>query len=321
MNLKSKILFYHNLRSMLHAGMDFLKATQLLSNQKQDHDTSEVLDILKTGIRRGETVYDVVAANPRHFSEFEREMFGVGERSGLYDGPIRLLEEYFESQLAFKNEFVSAMLYPVFLLHFVFLVTPLMSILFLPSYSVGQFFLTLAKVVLYVDILPLTVWRVIQIESINEAVMSLLVKIPILVKFDITKFILSLKSMYSAGADIGASLEASAGLCSNRVMREECLSMADMVRRGETLTESFSRSSMFPAMVVNMIETGERSGTVEGTLGKIADNYLEDLRRAMARFKDVFPKVIYALILVVVASQVVGQYSDSLSVYDALEDF
>jgi len=319
MDMKGKVLFYRNLHTMLKAGMDIMKALRLLIDQRQDRRTGEVLDILKEGIERGETLYGTVSENPKHFTEIERELLGVGERSGSLVEILDLLTDYFESLLSFRNQLTSAMLYPLFLIHTLFLIGPFMSFVFQPDYSLGQFILTLITVIFYIDLVPLILWQITRIEGIRDMAMGVMAKVAILVKFDIMKFILALKSMYHAGVDLSTSLAVSSRVCSNRVVRDVCHAMADRVRRGRTLTDCFTQASLFPTMVVSMIETGEKSGALDSMLAKIGEYYMDGVKRAIAAFQKIFPKIIFAIIAIYIASQVASYYKDYFSMYDVVE--
>lgn len=319
MDLKSKALFYRGLHTMIAAGIDYSKALRLLSDQEQNQSTSDVLDILKKGLRRGETIQETMGENPTFFAEFEREMLALGERSGSLDHTLKLLVDFLENQLAFRSEMISAVAPSIVQLHMIVLVIPLINVIFMPGYPVERFFFALVKVIFFIDLLPVILWQISRIEPVNDRLMAILIKVPIILKFNILKFILGMKFMYAAGTDIQRSLTASSYLCSNKLVRDACLPMADRVEKGDTLGESFSQSSLFPPMVVSMVRSGERSGTLDNTFEKLADTYTEDLTRAVGRFKKIFPMVLLAVVLVYGAIQVVSGWQQINARFDVLE--
>ncbi len=154
MNLKSRILFYGNLRTMIVAGIDYSQILQLLSNQKLDKSTKEAVDALKEGVKEGKTIFETVCANPRHFAEIDREMLGIGERSGSLDNALKLLVDYLENQKKYGDRLINALLLPFGSLHVFVLVKPLLSLLLLPGYTFGQFITAFTWLVLILDIIP-----------------------------------------------------------------------------------------------------------------------------------------------------------------------
>ena len=50
-------------------------------------------------------------------------------------------------------------------------------------------------------------------------------------------------------------------------------SARDSVRNGDSLSEPFTKSTVFPPMVVKMMAIGERSGALDTLLEKIAEFY------------------------------------------------
>ena len=63
----------------------------------------------------------------------------------------------------------------------------------------------------------------------------------------------------------------------NRVISEVIERARDNVQQGESLSEPLGSSTIFPPMVVKMIGIGERSGSLEILLEKIAQFYDEQV--------------------------------------------
>jgi len=315
MNLKDKVLLYQSLYTMVNAGLDFLRSLDVLSSQKHTKRARHAIDTLREGVEAGRTLSDSIRGHPDLFTTFDREMIGVGEQSGNLDSILKLLLEYYETLLGIRKSIISGMVYPLFLIHALVLITPILSLLFLPGYTIAQFLLVLGKLILLLDILPLPLWWVAQVPSVKAKTEVLLGKIPFLLTLDYAKFFLALKIMYGAGIDLQSSLSASSRLCKSANLRKECTAIAYAVKRGATLTDSFSRSSTFPLIVLNLIGTGEKSGTIEEMLDKITSHYMEKLQRTVAHLKSILPKAIYFLAVIVIAAQMIAQYRGTATEY------
>ena len=82
------------------------------------------------------------------------------------------------------------------------------------------------------------------------------------------------------------------------------------VLAGQTPSEAVNRSGEFPELFANMYHTGEISGQLDQTLERLHTYYQEEATRKMRALANWTPKLIYFVIVLMVAWQVISFYSN-----------
>jgi len=72
-------------------------------------------------------------------------------------------------------------------------------------------------------------------------------------------------------------------LVSNSLMRQALEEARINVQEGESLAAPLRRSDLFPALLIQMIAVGERSGELEGMLRYAAEAYDEEVATSLSR--------------------------------------
>ena len=80
---------------------------------------------------------------------------------------------------------------------------------------------------------------------------------------------------------------------------EEC---SLKIQRGATISEAFSESKIFPDLMLQMISSGEESGTLFAMLSKVADFYQQQVSTTIATLTSVIEPVLIVLIGLIVGS-------------------
>ena len=228
-------------------------------------------------------------------------MIRAGEVSGQIDIILERLAEYVEAAQALKQEIKSAMTYPVVSLCLVIGIAGFLMIGIVPQFkpvfeSLEIELPALTSGVMDVAFFCKDYWYVILAataalffagaafkktdkgEYMFDA-MTLRVPIfgPLFKKVALARFARTFSTLVKSGVPILAALEIVGETSGNRLISEVIDNARDSVRQGETLSEPLSRSPIFPPMVTKMIGIGERSGSLEMLLEKIAVFYDEQV--------------------------------------------
>ena len=88
-----------------------------------------------------------------------------------------------------------------------------------------------------------------------------------------SRFSRTLATLLSSGVPLLTAMEIVRNIVGNLVLQDVVKKAADAIREGESIATPLKRSGEFPPMVCHMIAVGERTGELEGMLGKVADTY------------------------------------------------
>ena len=119
----------------------------------------------------------------------------------------------------------------------------------------------------------------------------------IIKKINLARFARILSSLLKSGIPIVQGLEVAGNSLGNIPYRELVLSASQDVKVGKSLTESLSKNeTLFPVLVVQMIEVGEESGTVQEILEQLAVHYEEEVDNILTNLSSVIEPLLLLFI-------------------------
>jgi type IV pilus assembly protein PilC len=117
---------------------------------------------------------------------------------------------------------------------------------------------------------------------------------------------------------IMATLDIVADTAGNSVVSQVVLDSRESVRSGNQLSEPLSRSKVFPPMVVRMIAIGERTGSLETLLEKIAEFYDQQVKSAVKSLTSLIEPILISVMGVIVGGVVMSVFLPILEVVGKL---
>ena len=148
--------------------------------------------------------------------------------------------------------------------------------------------------------------------KIRRSVDSSLLKLPIfgvlIQKATIARFTRTLGTLVNSGVPIIEGLEITAKATGNKVVEESIISARKSIKEGQTIAEPLSKKKVFPPMVIQMINVGENTGTLDSMLSKIADFYENEVDTAIAGLTSLLEPLIIAFLGVIVGFIVIAMY-------------
>jgi general secretion pathway protein F len=100
-------------------------------------------------------------------------------------------------------------------------------------------------------------------------------------KITVARFSRTLSTLLVGGVPILTALDIVKNLISNTLIRQALEEAHNSVQQGESLAAPLRRSALFPALLVQMITVGERSGELETMLSRAADAYDAEVERSV----------------------------------------
>jgi type II secretory pathway component PulF len=92
-------------------------------------------------------------------------------------------------------------------------------------------------------------------------------------KEDLSRLTRSLAMLLKNGVSILEALSVSKDIVRNGTLSAEVRRIQEEVSHGSSLSQSFSRSSLFPPLMVNLTAIGEETGALDRSLLRVADVY------------------------------------------------
>ena len=147
-------------------------------------------------------------------------------------------------------------------------------------------------------------------------------KVPLIsglvVKVAVARFSRTLGTLIASGVPILQALKIVKETIGNVVIQRAIDQVHDSIREGETIAAPLEESGVFPPMVVNMIDVGEETGSLDAMLMKVADTYDAEVEAAVNALLTMMEPVIIVFLGFVVGYIVVALYLPIFMLGDAI---
>lgn len=291
------ILWTRQLRSLLIAGIPILRTLEVLSQQTESKGLRKVIQKIVYEIEGGSELSTALEKFPHIFPEIYISTIRAGELGGVLPEVLDRLSQYLEYENKVKREIKSALRYPAFVLCGLVMVSMLFTLFVIPRFAavfksfkiqlplptrfvfasatflkvhIGLLFIFLAFIIMGFRVY-------IQTEKGRMRWDHLKLKLPIFGtifhKTALFRFAWMMKMMYQSGLPLVKALRVVGRTLENQAMEKEVQLASKRVEEGETLSSFLQESPLFPPMVVYMVATGEKSGTLDQMLEEISRHY------------------------------------------------
>ena len=284
------------LATLLSAGLPLISAFDAMLGQMKGGGLNKVLARVRERINEGSSLAEALREHPRVFDQTTVALIEAGEESGTLELVMERLAAFGEQRIEMQRRVFSSLAYPLLML-----ITGIVVLFFLMTYvipKVTQIFFDMEQALPWPTLLLIRVSEVLQqywllyIPGIlllvllahrmlrtqrgkafaDRLVLRLPLVGPMVRSSAIARFTRTLGTLLGNGVPLYQSLIIVQNVVTNTVLKETVETLAERVRQGESMAGPLSRSGAFPSLVVQMIDSGEQSGTLSSMLLKVADS-------------------------------------------------
>ncbi len=325
-------VFTRQLATMLGAGIPMLEALEILADQAESPGFAYCLDKVVEEIRSGSDLSKAMESHKRVFSHIYVSMIRAGEVSGQIDTILQRLAEYLEAAAHLRGEIKSAMTYPVISLFLVIGIASFLMIGIVPSFkpvfeSLEVELPKLTVVIMDIAFFMKDFWYLIfggmaaafvglkvAIKTPKGALIKdhVMLRVPVFgilfKKVALSRFARTFSTLVKSGVPILGAMEIVSNTSGNLVISRIVDGARDSVRNGESLSDPFSKSTVFPPMVTKMMAIGERSGALDQLLEKIAEFYDQQVEAEVKGLTSMIEPIMIAIMGVIVGGIVLAVF-------------
>jgi len=289
------------------AGLPLVECLSTLIEQMDQSFLKRVLSHVRQQVREGRSLADALRSHPRVFSEIYINMVRAGEESGALEVVLSRLADYTEGQARLLRTVQSTLTYPVLMVLvagtiLVFLlayVVPQVTRLFAET---GQVLPYMTRILIGVSSLFASYWwsffligaigalcwsRLLHTTKGREWYDRTLLRLPgigrLRQRLSVARFARTLSTLLASGVPILTALNIVTALMGNSLLRRAVEEARASVQEGDSLAAPLKRSGLFPALLIQMVAVGERSGELETMLARAADAYDEEVATSLSR--------------------------------------
>ncbi|MGH8378908.1 MAG: type II secretion system inner membrane protein GspF [Gammaproteobacteria bacterium] len=287
-------LITRQLATLVRSAMPVEEALLVASQQSEKPRFKTMLLAVRARVMEGHTLAYGLAQFPHVFPEIFRATVAAGEHTGHLDGVLERLADYAENRQQLRQKMSLAMIYPILLTVMAIVVVAGLMAYVVPRvtevYShTGQSlpFLTLALiaishflhaygiVLIIVLIILFFLWRrALKKTDVRRRWDRYKLRLPLVGRLvrgiNTAQFTRTLSILAGSGVPVLEALRISGEVVVNVPMREAVDEAALRVREGASISQSLSKSGLFPPMAVHLIASGEASGKLDNMLERAA---------------------------------------------------
>jgi type IV pilus assembly protein PilC len=330
---KSLQVFSRQFATMIEAGLNVVTALVILEEQTEDKKLAKVVSELRADVEGGLLLSEAMARHPRIFSRLFVSMVEAGEAAGILDVVLDRVAFQIEKETRIKRRVKGAMMYPLMVMSFAFLVLIGMLMFLVPIFvdifaQLGGDLPLLTQVVVKMSnilrgyfyiVFPLLglmifgFFRLKKTEKGRRVWDAFRMRIPfgvgaIVVKVGMARFSRTLSTLVAAGVDIIRSLEITGSTAGNSLIEDATAVVRERVHQGVPIAIPLEEEKIFPPMVSQMVRVGEETGELEKMLGKIADFYEDEVDSSIATLTSVIEPLMMIGVGMVVGVIIISMY-------------
>ncbi|GIV08459.1 MAG: type II secretion system protein F [Fimbriimonadales bacterium] len=299
--LQALVVFTRQFATMIDAGIPILRCLDILFTQTKDPALKTAIDSVRKDVKSGMALNEAMEKHPMVFSDLFVNMIRAAEVAGILDQILDRLATFLEKDLEVRQKIKSAMMYPVMVLVFSFLVLVAIFMFVLPRFkeifaSMNVEMPTMTKLLFSASDFVIGYWWAIGglfagvVFALKSYVRKprgryqydyLKLKFPIfgelVLKLAVARFARTLGVLVSSGVPLMRTLEIVGQTSGNQVLAQAIEGTRQSIREGQPLSAPFVATGLFPSMVTHMMDIGEESGRLSEMMVKIADFYEQEV--------------------------------------------
>jgi general secretion pathway protein F len=289
-------LITRQIATLVAAGLPIEEALKAVGQQSEKDRLGSMIMAVRSRVVEGYSLADSLAEFPHVFDDLYRAMVASGEKSGHLEVVLNRLADYTERRQQLKSKLTQAMIYPVVLTTVAIGVIAVLLAAVVPK-VVGQFehmgqalpgttqFLILASdfvqdygiiVLGLLVLLSVVMQRLLTQPLYRMKWDTLLLKLPVIGKvtkgLNTARFARTLSILSASSVPLLDGMRIASEVLQNVKVRAAVDEATARVREGTSLGAALTQTKLFPAMMLYMIASGEKSGQLENMLERAADN-------------------------------------------------
>ncbi len=300
-SLKDVLNFTNQLAIMVKAGIALPEAMESIAVQVENKKFRRIIFDLKNRIEAGESFSQALAKYPDVFRHFYVNMIAAAELSGSLSMMLRKLADYIDQELQTRSQVVGAMIYPAIIAFMAVTCTTFLLVFVLPRFT-GIF---AGKE----HMLPKPTIIIMAVSSfLKHYWPGVLAGLAVLIGgfvfgirtkvgrfwWDKAKLVLPLMKtlcnclyitrsfhamgvLVNAGVPILDTLAITAQVSGNIHYKTMWYTVHTSVKQGKKIAQSFGPKPLLPSCAIQMIRSGEESGTLGQVLEDVSEFYSRQL--------------------------------------------
>ena len=308
--------FTQQLATLQDAGLPIVRSLRILEGQLKPGVLKNALMDVVEDVESGATLSEALGKHPRCFNRLYVGMIRAGEAGGVLDTILDRLAGFMEKSLRLKKKVIGALIYPIVVTAVAVGILSGIMTFVVPAFTkmfqeTGITLPAMTEVLIGLSTFTAEYWYVIPLipvvgvlllkamrshprskYALDLMALSMPVFGTIVQKSTVSRFARTLSTLIASGVPILESLGITREATTNDVIAKAIDDVHASIREGEGMAGPLGQCGAFDDMMVNMVDIGEETGELDRMLGKIADNYDDDVDIAVESLSSIIEPIL-----------------------------
>jgi len=331
---KDLVIFTRQFATLLESDVPLSESLRTLAAQTRNILLKEAIVWMQKDVDSGLSLSQAMGRHENIFTEFYVNMLRSAEVTGRISEVMNFMADYLEKQAILVSKVRNALVYPIFLVSFLFIVVIFMSIVVFPQIEsvfqelgtelpamtraligFGAFLTNWWWAVLAGGIFTILAFKDYFKSKEGKVFLDeIILRIPmfnqILKNMYVARFADSISVLIKGGVSIVQAIEITARTMGSAVYGEILIMAADEVKNGTLLSQALARHpKYFPPLISQMLAVGEQTGKMDTLLKKVSSFYnreVEDLVSGLVEFIQPILMIIVGVVVGLLFSSILA---------------
>lgn len=314
---REMVFFGEQMATLIGGGIPLVRALSLLSEHAENKNLGAVLSSITKEVSAGGAFHKALEKHPKVFDDIWVSLVQAGEVSGQLPAVLRQITQYNESQENVKSKIITAISYPAVLMtmsigvliYFIVYIVPVFAGIFrdfnLQLPILTRVIVAISDIVARFAVLGIVVaiggffaarayiatppgrmmW--------NHIVMNAPLAGSLIRNMQIERLLTTLATLIRSGVSILNAVSVLEGAFKKNLIYQNALKKAkNDIASGRSISESFKKTGIFPAMVTEMMWMGEESGKLPDIIVVLSKFYQEQIDQWLRRFSAMIDPIL-----------------------------
>ncbi|MCH7652354.1 MAG: type II secretion system F family protein [Chloroflexi bacterium] len=299
------VRFSRQLATMVMSGASRVTTLEMLSSDSNSRGMKRVLLSIMTTLDEGGSLSEALAKHPKIFSKLYVMVVEVGEMTGGLGTALEQLADILEAEAEAKAKAIRTLMYPLAIIGLSTLTLGVLMVVALPALlavfdqmgaeipgvtkfavtamgSIKDNFLNMIFIVLGLFI---GIKLFSRFPIVNLWIHMFMVKAPVLGSFivsgELSRMARTVSMLLSSGVNLSEGVRLAISGTKNRIIQNAFLDAEESLLTGHGFADALKNHPVLPHMFVELVGLGERSNSLEKTMGDLSEAYQKQLERQL----------------------------------------
>jgi type IV pilus assembly protein PilC len=331
-SITTLVLFTGQLSAMLAGGLHLVRVLTALAADATNKHFKAALEQVRDAITAGSSFADAIGQHPHIWNPLYQAIVRAGELSGSLPQVLDTLTQYLEKVASIRRKVRGAIAYPAVILSVALLIVFVMIIKVVPVFegvyararvrlpAPTRLLVTVSGIVrdytalMILALIAVAVLGYVAVQSrpgrrfFDAAKLRMPLFGPLLRKAILARTCRTLAVLLNAGIPLIEAMETVARVAGNRIIEGALATATRRMRDGGSIAETLRQTGEFPVMVVQLVATGEESGTLPAMLTRAANYYEQQVDSTVSVLSTLIEPIMIVIMGAIAGSIIFALY-------------